>query len=159
LAKEKIYGVKVLLSDATLHEDNIHRGPAQMVPTIKRAIYAAMLYAGITLIEPKQKVLINTLNDYVGNVITMTNGKRGNLIDMQQEGENSAITTILPVAEMVGGFSNELRGATQGRVVWYQEYAGYETMPKELVAKVVRQIRERKGEKPDPPTPEFFQDA
>jgi hypothetical protein len=29
-------------------------------------------------------------------------------------------------------------------------------MPRDLVAKVVRQIRERKGEKPDPPTPAFF---
>ncbi|VVC03685.1 Elongation factor 2 [Candidatus Bilamarchaeum dharawalense] len=155
MAKEKMSGIKVKLVDATLHEDNIHRGPAQMIPTIKRAIYAAMLTAGVTLLEPKQKVLINTLQDYAGNVITLTNGRRGQLVDMQQEGENTAITTVLPVAEMFG-FANELRGATQGRAIWYQEYAGYQPMPKELVAKVVRQIRERKGEKPDPPTAAFF---
>jgi elongation factor 2 len=155
MAKEKMSGVKVKLVDATLHEDNIHRGPAQMIPTTKRAIYAAMLTAGVTLLEPKQKVLINTLQDYAGNVITLTNGRRGQLVDMQQEGENAAITTLLPVAEMFG-FANELRGATQGRAIWYQEYAGYHAMPKELVGKVVRQIRERKGEKPDPPTAAFF---
>ncbi|HSB47093.1 MAG TPA: elongation factor EF-2 [Candidatus Bilamarchaeum sp.] len=155
LAKEKMSGVKVRLVDATLHEDNIHRGPAQMIPAIKRPIYAAMLIAGVTLLEPKQKVLINTLQDYAGNVITMTNGRRGTLVDMQQEGENASVTTLLPVAEMFG-FANELRGATQGRAIWYQEYAGYSNMPKELVSKVVKQIRERKGEKPEPPTPEFF---
>ncbi len=155
LAKEKMSGVKVRLVDATLHEDNIHRGPAQMIPAIKRPIYAAMLIAGVTLLEPRQKVLINTLQEYAGNVITMTNGRRGTLINMEQEGENAAITTIMPVAEMFG-FANEVRGATQGRAIWYQEYAGYANMPKELVAKVVRQIRERKGERPEPPTPEFF---
>jgi elongation factor 2 len=155
MAKEKMSGIKVKLVDATLHEDNIHRGPAQMIPTAKRAIYAAMLTAGVTLLEPKQKVLINTLQDYVGNVITLTNGRRGQLVDMQQEGENAAITTLLPVAEMFG-FANELRGATQGRAIWYQEYAGYHPMPKEMVGKVVRQIRERKGEKPDPPPAAFF---
>jgi elongation factor 2 len=155
LAKEKMSGVKVRLIDATLHEDNIHRGPAQMIPAIKRPIYAAMLIAGVTLLEPKQKILINTLQDYAGNVITMTNGRRGTLMNMEQEGENAAITTILPVAELFG-FANELRGATQGRAIWYQEYAGYSNMPKELVSKVVKQIRERKGERPDPPTPEFF---
>ncbi|MBI5047192.1 intein-containing elongation factor EF-2, partial [Candidatus Micrarchaeota archaeon] len=155
MAKEKMSGVKVRLVDATLHEDNIHRGPAQMIPAIKRPIYAAMLIAGMTLLEPRQKVLINTLQDYAGNVINMTNGRRGTLVNMEQEGENAAITTILPVAEMFG-FANELRGATQGRAIWYQEYAGYSGMPKELVGKVVRLIRERKGEKPDPPTPEFF---
>jgi len=74
---------------------------------------------------------------------------------MQQEGENATITTLLPVAEMFG-FANDLRGVTQGRAIWYQEYAGYHPMPKDLVAKVVRQIRERKGEKPEPPTAQFF---
>ncbi len=155
LAKEKMSGVKVTLYDAMLHEDNVHRGPAQMLPAVRRPIYAAMLLGGVTLLEPKQKILINTLQEYSGNVINMTNGRRGTLEGMEQEGENTAITTIMPVSEMFG-FSNELRGATQGRAIWYQEYAGYHPMPKELVAKIVRQIRERKGEKPDPPTPEFF---
>jgi len=155
LAKEKMSGVKVKLTDATLHEDNVHRGPAQMLPAIKRPIYAAMLIAGVTLLEPKQKVLINTLQEYAGNVINLTNGRRGTLMDMQQEGENAAVTTVLPVAEMFG-FSNDLRGVTQGRAIWYQEYAGYHPMPRDLVGKIVKLIRERKGEKPEPPTPEFF---
>ncbi|MBD3209860.1 elongation factor EF-2 [Candidatus Micrarchaeota archaeon] len=155
LAKEKVTGIKVKLVDATLHEDNVHRGPAQMLPTVKRPIYAAMLRAGITLLEPKQKVLINTLQEYSGDVITLTNGRRGTLEGMEQEGENAAITTTLPVAEMFG-FSNDLRGATQGRAIWYQEYAGYHPVPRDLVPKIVRQIRERKGENPEPPTPEFF---
>ncbi|MBI5227873.1 elongation factor EF-2 [Candidatus Micrarchaeota archaeon] len=155
LAKEKMSGIKVKLEDATLHEDNIHRGPAQMIPTAKRPIYAALLYGGMTLLEPKQKVLINTLQDYAGAVINLTNGRRGQLVDMQQEGENATITTVLPVAEMFG-FANDLRGATQGRAIWYQEYAGYHPMPKELVLKVVKQIRERKGEKAEMPTPQFF---
>jgi elongation factor 2 len=45
MAKEKVSGVKIILVDATLHEDNVHRGPAQMIPTVKRPILAAMLYA------------------------------------------------------------------------------------------------------------------
>ena len=126
-----------------------------MIPTTRNPIYAAMLIAGVHLLEPKQKVLINTLQDYAGDVINMTNGRRGQLIDMQQEGENTSITTVLPVAEMFG-FSNDLRGVTQGRAIWYQEYAGYEPLPKELLSKTVRQIRERKGDKPEPPTPQFF---
>jgi elongation factor 2 len=157
LSKEKAIGMKVKLVDATLHEDNIHRGPAQMLPAIKRPIYAAMLIGGMALLEPKQKVLINTLQEYSGDVINLTNGRRGQLEGMEQEGENAAITTLLPVAEMFG-FANDLRGATQGRAIWYQEYAGYHQMPKELVSKVVRQIRERKGETPEPPTVSFFMD-
>jgi elongation factor 2 len=157
LAKEKVTGVKVTITDASLHEDNVHRGPAQMLPAIKRSIYAAMLVAGVTLLEPKQKVTINVPQEYGGNVVTLTQGKRGQLLDMQQDGEYTNVIVKLPVADMFG-FGNDLRSATQGKAIPYQEYAGYEPMPKEMVAKVVRQIRERKGDKPEPPTPADFMD-
>ncbi len=157
LAKEKVTGVLVKLVDASLHEDSIHRGPAQMLPTIKRPIYAAMLQAGATLLEPKQKVLINTPQDYAGAVITLINGRRGTLLNMDQEGEMATVVALLPVAEMFG-FSNELRGATQGRAIWYQEYAGYHPMPAELVNKTVKEIRQRKGESPEPPDASYFMD-
>lgn len=158
LAKEKVVGVKARLTDALIHEDPVHRGPAQIIPATKRPIYAGMLYAGVTMQEPKQKVTILVPQDYMGNVITLTQGRRGQMIDMQQEGEQTTIVVKLPVAEMFG-FGNDLRSATQGRAIPYQEYAGYDPMPRDLLAKVVRQIRERKGEKPDPPTPNDFLDA
>ncbi|MFH2105738.1 MAG: elongation factor EF-2 [Candidatus Micrarchaeota archaeon] len=157
LAKEKVTGVKVVLVDATLHEDNIHRGPAQMIPTTKRPVYACIIAAGVTLKEPKQKVLIQTVNNYAGDVINMINGRRGQLVGIEQEGENSTITIVMPVAEMFG-FANALRGVTQGRAIWYPEYDGYHVMPKEVIARTIGKIRERKGERPDPPTIEFFLD-
>ncbi|MEM4272217.1 MAG: elongation factor EF-2, partial [Candidatus Bilamarchaeaceae archaeon] len=157
LSQDRVSGVKVKLVDATLHEDNVHRGPAQVIPAIKRPIYAALINAGIALLEPKQKVLITTPQQYAGDVINMTNGRRGQLLNMEQEGETATIQTLMPVAEMFG-FSNALRGATQGRAIWYQEYAGYENVPKDLVPKIVRQTRERKGLPPEPPGIETFLD-
>ncbi|MFA6328385.1 MAG: elongation factor EF-2 [Candidatus Micrarchaeia archaeon] len=158
LAKEKVVGVKVRITDATIHEDPVHRGPAQIIPATKRPIYAAMIYAGVTLQEPKQKVTILCPQEYMGNVITLIQGRRGQLIGMEQEGEQSTIIVKLPVAEMFG-FGNDLRSATQGRGIPYQEYAGYEPLPKEMLLKIVKQIRTRKGDKPDPPTPMDFLDA
>ncbi len=157
LAKEKVTGAKVTITDAMLHEDNVHRGPAQMLPAIKRSIYAGILLAGVTLLEPKQKVTVNVPQEYAGNVVTLTQGKRSQLLDMQQDGEYTNVIVKMPVAEMFG-FGSDLRSATQGKAIPYQEYAGYEVMPKELVAKVVKQIRERKGDKPEPPTPQEFLD-
>ena len=157
LCKEKVVGVKIKLVDATIHEDPVHRGPAQVIPATKRPIYAGLLMSGITLQEPKQKVLIQIPQNYLSNVITMVQGRRGQTLDIQQEGETASLTAKIAVAEMFG-FSNELRSATQGRAIWYQEYAGYEPLPKDLLAKVVRQIRERKGDKPDPPQPSDFVD-
>ncbi len=157
LAKEKVVGVQIRIVDATIHEDPVHRGPAQIIPATKRPIYAGMLIAGVTLQEPKQKVTILVPQEYMGNVITLTQGRRGQMLDLQQEGEGTTIVVKMPVAEMFG-FGNDLRSASQGRAIPYQEYAGYEPLPKDMLAKVVKSTRERKGDKPDPPTPADFLD-
>ncbi len=155
LAHEKAVGVKVKLLDGTIHEDPVHRGPAQLLPTVRKPIYACMLSAGVALQEPKQKILVQVPHEYANAVITLIQGKRGQLINMEQEGEISSVTMKVPVSELFG-FSNDIRGTTQGKAIWYQEYAGYEQVPKGLQNQIVSEIRKRKGEKPEPPTAKDF---
>ena len=158
LAREKCTGIKISITDATIHEDPVHRGPAQIIPAMRRPIYAGMLAAGVILQEPKQKFTINIPQEYISDVITFLQGKRGQIVDIQQEAEQATITAKMPVAEVIKGFSNEMRGLTQGKAIWYPEYAGYERLPKELQDKVVREIRKRKGQPEEPPKPEQFMD-
>ncbi len=158
LAREKCSGIKVLITDATIHEDPVHRGPAQIIPAMRRPIYAGMLTAGVVLMEPKQKFTINISQEHLSDVITFVQGKRGQVMDIQQENEQVTIIAKMPVAEVIKGFSNELRSLTQGKAVWYPEYAGYEKLPKDLQDKVVRDIRKRKGVPIEPPTPQQFMD-
>ncbi|MGC8538628.1 MAG: elongation factor EF-2 [Candidatus Micrarchaeia archaeon] len=158
LAREKCSGIKVLITDATIHEDPVHRGPAQIIPAIRRPIYAGMLLAGVILLEPKQNFTVNLPQEYLSDVIGMLQSKRGQIISIEQENEQASILAKMPVAEVIKGFSNEMRSATEGRAVWYTEYAGYEKMPKDLQDKIVREIRTRKGQPPEPPKPEQFMD-
>ncbi len=158
LAREKCTGVKVVITDATIHEDPVHRGPAQIIPAMRRPIFAGMLMSGVVLLEPKQKFTINIPQDYLSDVITMLQSKRGQIMDIQQEREQATIIAKLPVAEVIKGFSNEMRGATKGKAIWYPEYAGYEKLPKELQEKIVKEIRTRKGQSPTPPSAAEFLD-
>ncbi len=158
LAREKCAGVLVSIVDATIHEDPVHRGPAQIIPAIRNAIYAAMLSAGITLVEPKQNFTISIPQDNMSDVISFLQGKRGQIVTVNQERAEVTIVAKLPVAETLKSFSNDLRGLTQGRAVWYTEFAGYDRLPGELQNKVVRDIRVRKGQPPEPPGPEQFLD-
>ena len=59
LAQEKCAGVKMKLVDAKLHEDSIHRGPAQVIPASRSAIYGAMCLGDRVLLEPLTKIYIN----------------------------------------------------------------------------------------------------
>lgn len=155
LARERCTGVKVRLSDASIHVDPAHRGPAQIIPAIRRPIYASMLDAGVVLLEPKQNLFVNCPSDFMGGVMNLIQGRRGQVRDMKQEGEASNIVSKIPVAEMFG-FAGDIRGATQGRAAWYYEYLGYEPLPKNLQTEVVSKTRKRKGESETPPTAKDF---
>lgn len=158
LAREKCTGIKVQITDATIHEDPVHRGPAQIIPAMRRPIYAGMLMAGVILLEPKQKFTVNIPQEYLSDIITFLQGKRGQILDIKQENEQATVLAKVPVAEVIKGFSNEIRSLTQGKAIWYPEYAGYERLPKDLQDKVVREIRKRKGVPIEPPTPQSFLD-
>ena len=149
LAAEKGMAIKVRLVDAKLHEDSVHRGPAQVIPAARSAIYGAMCQGGRILLEPVQKVFINVPQDYMGSAIGDVQSRRGVIEDITQEGEATIIQAKAPVAEMFG-FASAIRSATQGRALWSTENSGYEPVPNQLQGEVVRGIRTRKGLPPEP---------
>jgi elongation factor 2 len=149
LAQEKAMGLKVRLVDAKLHEDSIHRGPAQVIPAARSSIYGAMCQAGRILLEPKQKVFINVPQDYMGDVTSEMQQRRGVIDSIDQEGEVTVIVSKVPVSEMFG-FASSIRSLTAGRALWSTENSGFEPVPKSLLENVVSGIRTRKGLKPQP---------
>ncbi len=144
LAKEKCQGVVLELMDATLHEDSIHRGPAQVLPAITRGVFACMLQAGTELYEPKQNLTIQVPENQMGNASRELGSRRVQITEMRTEGDSSIIIGKAPVKELIG-FSNAMRSATQGRAVWTAEYYGYEKLPPELQEATINEIRKRKG--------------
>jgi len=149
LAGEKAMGLKVRLVDAKLHEDSVHRGPAQVIPAARSSIYGAMVQGGRILLEPIQKVFINVPQDFMGSALGEIQSRRGVIEDINQEGEITVIHAKAPVAEMFG-FASAIRSATQGRALWSTENSGFEAVPGNLQSEVVRAIRTRKGLPPEP---------
>jgi elongation factor 2 len=156
-ASEPCQGVFVRLVDAKLHEDAIHRGPAQVIPAGRNAIYGAMASSGPTLLEPMQKVFISTPQELMGDASRELNQRRAEVRDMLTEGDSVNIDAKAPVSEMFG-FASAIRSATGGRVLWNTENLGFEPMPNHLLDEIVRQIRERKGLKPEPFPPSYYAD-
>ncbi|MFO8050890.1 MAG: elongation factor EF-2 [Thermoplasmatota archaeon] len=152
---EPCVGVLVRLTDAKLHEDAIHRGPGQVIPAARSGIYGAMVEVGVTLMEPKQKLFVNVPSDIMGSVSRELNTRRATIEDMPMEGDQVTVIAKAPVAELFG-FASAIRGATQGRALWTTEFQGFDPLPRELLEKVTREIRERKGLKPEPPTADYY---
>jgi elongation factor 2 len=148
LAREPCVKLKVTLTDTKLHEDAIHRGPAQVLPAVRQAIKGAMLDAKALIFEPLQIIQIESPLEYMGTLSKLIQNKRGQLIDMIQEADHITIHAKLPVAEMFG-LTSDLRSATNGRGAHFLVDQMFERLPDILQDKVIRQIRERKGLKVD----------
>jgi len=157
VADEPVMGMMVRLVDAKLHEDAIHRGPAQTIPAVRNGIKGAMLRARTVLMEPMQRSHVSVPNDWLGQVTREITNRRGIIEDMPSEGEATTVIGTLPVAETFG-FSNDIRAASQGRAVWNSENIGFEMLPPQLFDKVVGEIRTRKGLKPDPNPESYYAD-
>ncbi|MEK6934220.1 MAG: elongation factor EF-2 [Nanoarchaeota archaeon] len=144
LSKEPLMKTKFVLHDAKLHVDHMHRGPAQIYPAIRLGMYDAMRKGGAIILEPIQTHLIEVPVEFMGAVTTLIGSKRGVLIDVRQEGNDTFIKAKIPVAEMIG-WSNDLRSATEGRGMSSLMDQEFQKMPLELQSDVIRKIRQRKG--------------
>ncbi|MBI4163920.1 MAG: elongation factor EF-2 [Candidatus Aenigmarchaeota archaeon] len=143
-AREPCAGVKIRLIDARLHEDAIHRGPAQVIPPIRSACREAMVAAKAFILEPKQIIRIDVPSDQLGGAMKEVQNRRGQIIDMTEEAGASILIAKIPVGEMFG-FNSSLKSATSGRGFYAMTDILYEPMPKEIEPKVVAKIKERKG--------------
>ncbi|SHG45545.1 elongation factor EF-2 [Halobaculum gomorrense] len=146
LAAEPVQGALLRLHDARLHEDTIHRGPAQVIPAVRDAVHRALIDGEVRLLEPIQDVRIDVPSEHMGNASGEIQGRRGRVDDMYQEGDLMVIEGIAPVEEMIG-FSSDIRSATEGRASWNTENAGFRVLVDNLQREKIMEIRERKGMK------------
>ncbi|MBR9683732.1 elongation factor EF-2 [Candidatus Woesearchaeota archaeon] len=144
LAKEPCINVMVQLMDCKLHEDAIHRGPAQLYPAVRESLRGALMQAGPVLFEPLQIIRIEAPTDYMGELSKLVSSKRGQLLSMEQEGELTIIMAKMPVGELIG-WSNDLRSASAGRGSSSLVDQMFERLPGELQDKIRNQIVSRKG--------------
>ncbi len=144
LCEEPIRGLKIKLMDAQLHEDPVHRGPAQIMPAMRRALLGSFLTAKPVLLEPVYKIGVSVPAQWVGEVSSILNRKRGRIVSSTQKGNLTMITGYIPVAETFG-MSTEMRSATSGHAFWQSQFDHWEKTPESLAAVTIEDIRKRRG--------------
>ncbi|OYT47240.1 elongation factor EF-2 [Candidatus Bathyarchaeota archaeon ex4484_231] len=157
LCEEPIRGVKVKLIDAQLHEDPVHRGPAQIMPAIRRAIYGAFLTANPVLLEPIYRIQVSVPAQWVGEVSSLITRKRGRILSSGQKGAVLAVDGYIPVAETFG-LAADLRSSTSGHAFWQSQFDHWEKVPESLAAEIIAGIRKRRGLPPEVPSANRFLD-
>ena len=144
LSREPCAKMKISLVDLKLHEDAIHRGPAQVYPAVRDSMRESVISASPVLLEPMQTLLFDGPLEFMGEMTKLIGSKRGQIIDIKQGAGHVEVKAKMPVAEMIG-FASDLRSATEGRGNFSMVDQSFEKVPPGLQPEVIRSIRNRKG--------------
>ncbi|CAE6380424.1 unnamed protein product [Rhizoctonia solani] len=164
-AEENMRGVRVNVLDVTLHADAIHRGGGQIIPTCRRVTYAACLLATPGFQEPVYLVEIQCPENAIGGIYSVLNKRRGQVFSEEQRPGTPMFTVkaYLPVMESFG-FNGELRSHTAGQAFPQAVFDHWELMngspldKGSRIEELARNIRTRKGLKPDIPPLDTYYD-
>ena len=158
LAEESLRGVRFNIQDVELHNDAIHRGGGQIIPTARRVYYASELTAKPKYQEPIYLCNISAPQDVMSGVYQCFSQRRGVVFN-----EESVIGTplleikaYLPVSESFG-FTAHLRSLTSGQAFPQSSFSHWEIInqdpfdPKSKAYEITMNIRKRKGLKQELP--------
>jgi len=157
LCEEPVRGIKVKLVDAQLHEDPVHRGPAQLMPATRKAMFGSFLTAEPALVEPIYRVNVTVPAQWVGQVSNIITRQKGRITSSEQKGPITNIVGYIPVRQTFG-LAAEMRSATSGHAFWQSTLERWERIPEAIALPIIKEIRLRRGLQPEVPTADRFID-
>ncbi len=144
LCGEPLRHVEVNLLDVQLSENLELCNSVEVMHSVGKAVFGSFLTAKPVLLEPVYKTIISVPSELVSECSRIVSTRRGKVRSFEQKGMLTTITAYIPVAETFG-LSKELRSATSGRAFWQSIFDHWEQVPEKLAAKVVEEVRKRKG--------------
>ncbi len=152
LANEPASGVKMILTDASIHEDTSHTRGGQIFVMAWSAYNIALLSSNPVLFEPILKIDVKAPIDAMGSIMGILNTHRGKVISTEQVGGSVEIHGEIPASEATkkgpGGetLADEIRGATAGKAIFGYQFSNFQMLPKNMQVPQIMEIRKRKKE-------------
>ena len=143
IAHEPILGVKITITDATIHNDPAHTGYNEVATMMSSGLNMSFLTGKPGLYEPVLNADIKTPPDTQGGIIKVLTGHRGQIVTIDADEETVTIRGTLPTAETIG-IADEFRSASQGRSFFGYQFRGFESVPGSLQEELILEIRKRK---------------
>ncbi|PRQ02284.1 Elongation factor G [Enhygromyxa salina] len=100
----------------------------------------AIVAAGAQLLEPLMSVEVVGPEEFIGNVHSDLNTRRGRVLGLGPRGNAQVVQARVPLAEMVG-YATSLRSVTQGRASHTMQFAAYSEVPSDLQQKIITKVR------------------
>ena len=133
MAGYEVVDFKVRLVDGSTHEVDSSEMAFRVAGSM--AFRNAAEKAKPILLEPIMKVEIDVPDEYVGDVMSNLNSRRGSVRGMEMKNGVQAIESDVPLSEMFG-YATTLRSITQGRATFTMLFDHYAEVPVSIAEKV-----------------------
>ncbi len=137
LAGYTLDNLKVILKDATFHPVDSDAVSFEIAANL--AYRNACLNANPTLLEPIMNIEVVTPEEYMGEVMSDLNRRRGQITGMDNRLGARIVKAQVPLSEMFG-YVTILRTITSGRASSSMEFFQYQKMPIELAAEIIKRV-------------------
>jgi len=137
LASYPLDNLKVTLKEGIHHQ--IDSDALAFELAAKAGFRKAALMAGPVLMEPIMSVEVVTPEEYMGDVISDLNKRRGQVEGMETKAGSRIIKAKVPLAEQFG-YVTTLRTLTSGRATATMEFSHYDDVPPEIAKEVLEKI-------------------
>ena len=109
------------------------------------AFAAAAEQANPGLLEPIMNVAITVPEQFMGSIIGDLNGRRGQVMGVEQIGRKQVIQANVPLSEMLR-YSIDLKSMTSARGNFTMEFSHYEVVPDDVAQKVIAEAKQEAEE-------------
>ncbi len=140
LAGFKIENLKVTLVDGSFHP--VDSDALSFELCAKQAFRNAASKAKPVLLEPIMKVEVVTPDDYMGDIVSDLNRRRGHVESMDSKFGARVIKALVPLAEQFG-YVTTLRTLSSGRATSTMEFSHYAEVPKNIALTVLEGVKGR----------------
>lgn len=118
--------VRVIVYDGKMHP--VDSNEISFMLAARNAFSQAFREAGPKVLEPIYDVEILVPSDYMGDVMSDLQGRRGLIMGMSSEGAIQRLSAKVPLAEMAN-YSTSLSSITGSRASFTMKFASYELVP------------------------------
>ncbi len=98
------------------------------------------------LMEPVQYVEVHVPDQYMGDIISDLNGKRGRILGMEPHGKWQVVKAMAPLSEMYR-YAIDLKSITQGRGYFSMKFDHYEDVPGMVAQGIIAEYQKMKEDK------------
>ncbi|MFC2086981.1 elongation factor G [Bacteroidota bacterium] len=138
LAGYPVDGLKVELIDGSFHP--VDSDSLSFEICAKQAFMHASKKAKGTLLEPIMKLEVVTPEEYMGDIISDLNKRRGRIEGMEEKAGARVIKALVPLSEQFG-YVTSLRTLSSGRASSSMEFYKYKAVPDEISEEIIEKSR------------------